>query len=120
VPIEHRSYVEDIKRRIEPMVASLVSLEHQVANLVHHLSPKEHAQVDDKLVEETEVMDNHHHESNERYAMHDDGLSQTTTRVSPHKNEVLVKLEAEIHTLQHKVHELMKKDGAAVKFFQQT
>jgi len=119
-PLAHHSYVEDIKRRIEPMVASLVSLEHQVANVVHHLGVNKHTQIDGKLVKGTGVMDSHHHEANERYGMHDDGLSQVTNRAPSHKSEALVKLEAEIHTLQHKVHELIKNDEAAVKFVQQT
>ena len=37
VPFEHRSYVKEIQRRIEPMTASLVVLEHQIAKLVHGL-----------------------------------------------------------------------------------
>jgi len=39
VPIQHRAYIQDIQRRVEPMVASLVRLEHQVGSLIHHILP---------------------------------------------------------------------------------
>ncbi|KAL2045557.1 hypothetical protein N7G274_001985 [Stereocaulon virgatum] len=35
-PFQHRSYVADIQRRIEPMVGSLIRLENQVGKLIHH------------------------------------------------------------------------------------
>jgi len=120
IPPKHRSYVEDIKRRVEPMVASLVGLEHQVSNLIHHTGLGTHVPHDDKPELNTGVMDNHHHEGNDRFAMHDDGLSQHVSRQAPHKSEAFVKLEAEIHKLQHQMHELMKKDGAAEGFIRNT
>ena len=35
VSTQHRSYVEDIKRRVEPMVRSIDRLEHEIDRLVH-------------------------------------------------------------------------------------
>lgn len=37
VSAKHRSYVEDIKRRVEPMVRSIGRLEDEVERLVHHI-----------------------------------------------------------------------------------
>lgn len=36
VPAQHHLYVNDIKRRLEPMTQSLVQLEHQVQHLLRH------------------------------------------------------------------------------------
>ena len=36
LPFQHRSYVKDIQRRVEPMVESLIRLESQVGKLIHH------------------------------------------------------------------------------------
>ena len=54
---DHHSYIKDITRRIEPMVASLVNLEHQVAHLVHRLGMKENARVDRDPANGTQVKD---------------------------------------------------------------
>jgi len=52
VPSAHHSYAVDIQRRIEPLVASVVRLEHQVEQLAHH------------FLNDTEnfVRTGHHHE----------------------------------------------------------
>ena len=83
------------------MVASLVNLEHQVAKLVHHVEVGGHTLVHHEVVSK-------HGDGDERFAMHDDGLSHYTNRREPHQSETLVKLEGQIHALQHQVHELMK------------
>lgn len=37
VPFQHRSYVKDIQRRVEPMVESLIRLENYDGKLTHHV-----------------------------------------------------------------------------------
>lgn len=100
------------------MVASLVNLEHQVANLVHHLGIGGHNLTHEKFVASNEPTHVNHNEGSERFAMHDDGLNHFANRREPQnhqKGEMLLKLEAEIHALQHQVHELMKTNFGFVR-----
>ena len=54
---EYQSYIKEIVRRIEPMVASLVNLEHQVPHLVYRLGTEGGVRVDGDLANETQVKD---------------------------------------------------------------
>lgn len=119
-PLEPHSYAKDISRRVEPMVTSLVNLEHQVAKLFHHMGLGTHIIYEDDPNKDTEAVNQSHLKGNERFAMHDDGLSGVVTSQAGHKSKVLAKMEADIHALQHQMHELLKKDGATATFIRNT
>jgi len=115
VPFEHRSYVKDIQRRIEPMTASLVALEHQFGKLVHHIvQDGEH-----KLHEAFS-----HEDEQERFATHTasghqaDGPMHAEHFEKQHHQsmaETVAKLEAKVHSLTHQLHVLVKQNDELIR-----
>lgn len=105
IPLEHHSYIHDIQRRVEPMVTSLVNLEHQVAKLMHHIGGGEHP------VPQDEMSASKRNAGSERFAIHDDGLSHyKNDEKHEAKGETLARLEAQIRALMHQMHEVMADD----------
>lgn len=109
VPFEHRSYVKDIQRRIEPMTASLVALEHQVDKLVHGMITNGEHAVHNAL---------HHEDGIDRFAMHSANGHQADGPMhaelfEKHREtmaETIAKLEAKVHSLTHQLHVLVKQN----------
>lgn len=114
VPFEHRSYVKDIQRRIEPMTASLVALEHRVGQLVHHIAKGGEHAVHDAF---------HNEDGKERFAMHSasghhaDGPmhAEHFEKHSDPMAETIAKLEGKVHSLTHQLHMLVKRNEELIR-----
>jgi hypothetical protein len=112
ISIQHKSYIQDIQRRVEPMVASLVRLEHQVESLIHHMIPGEGATAA-QHINSTQKMDAesgfaarydatthvHHNPKNTSHTNHDQHATEPIW-------EKLRKLEARVESLLHQLHGL--------------
>lgn len=99
VPFQHRSYVRDIQRRVEPMVESLVRLETQVGKLVHH------------LVKDGESFAHTGHGARgDPDAMRFDETTNPNRFQRPLEpaEDSLAKLEARVEGLMHQVQHIMK------------
>lgn len=117
IPFQHKSYVLDVQRRVEPMVASLVRLEHQVGTLVHHIMLKE----DGASAHDTNGSGNKIFEGGfaERYdnTTHKDHapIKSSHTNHTQHSTEPmgesLQKLEARVESVMHQMHQLMDRQG---------
>jgi hypothetical protein len=96
------------------MTASLVALEHQVSNLVHHVvKDGEHA-LHDAF---------HSKDGKDRFAMHTANGHQADGPMHPehfenhHKSmaEVIANLEGKVHSLTHQLHVLVKQNDELVR-----
>ncbi len=96
------------------MTASLVALEHQVGNLVHHIvKDGEHALHDAFR----------NKDGNERFAMHTvsgqqaDGPMHSEHFEKHHKSmaEIIANLEGQVHSLTHQLHVLVKQNDELIR-----
>lgn len=124
VAFQHRSYVQDIQRRVEPMVASLVRLEHQVGGLVHHFRAKEdgasaHA-TNANGIKDVEGGFAEPHDNTIKHINHGHD-STLETWIDPalppaeHTEGRFHKLEARVESLMHQIHQLMIHEGHHIK-----
>lgn len=99
VPFQHRSYVKDIQRRVEPMVESLVRLENQVGKLVHHL-----------IKDGESFVHTGHGSKSDPGAKRFDETSDPNRFQRPLEpiEDSLAKLEARVESLMHQVQHIMK------------
>lgn len=122
VPLQHKTYVQDIQRRVEPMVSSLVRLEHQVGALVHHFRSKEasapapgtngHANGNGH-VEGGSAEPDEHPVKHVNHG-HDSTLEtwiDPTLRSDEHTEGRFHQLETRVEGLMHQIHQLMIHGG---------
>ncbi len=122
VPAPHQSYVQDVQRRVEPMVASLVRLEHQIGTLVHHVTQKkggasEHAA--DGGNGNSYVEGGYAQRYDDTTHMHHDPVATSHPQHTQHSGEPLEesvkRLEASVEGLMHQLHQIMNHLGRDIK-----
>lgn len=110
------SYVQDIQRRVEPMVASLIRLEHQVRTLLHHVIGEDGTSADDTNGNTKKHIDIGFAGRYERSTQFEHAPNDTShTERTQHSSEPIVdsfrKLECRVQSLLHQMHGLVIHQG---------